>query len=306
MQWVQPFHPAFQVRLHGGSPVGEARDYRRSVDFTSGVVEAECAGWRSRVFVSRADDVIVQYVTGDTGLTLDIDLDHRLPGAPPGWASARAWCSPPRAPCSPCAPGTRQATRVHRRDAGRAHGRRTTLVPPGVRVEGARVRAAADPGRAGYTGNGTPRTTETPGRLRRPAGADDPADQDAWPRPTPRPCVGRRDPYAASSPGTPPPPHRLPARHPRPRRRGDRTRAARQRVAHPRESPPSWSVSSPPAATTCSPPAACFRPGWWACGPATGTPRGPERSPPTPTSTCRPPPPRRPARSPKSPRPTPP
>ncbi|MFI2435056.1 glycosyl hydrolase family 95 catalytic domain-containing protein [Streptomyces sp. NPDC018693] len=81
LQWVKPFHPAFQVRLtreNGGGP-----HYRRSVDFTTGVTEATCGDWRSRVFVSRADDVIVQHVTAP-GPVLDITLDHRLPGAPAG------------------------------------------------------------------------------------------------------------------------------------------------------------------------------------------------------------------------------
>ncbi|MFF3330078.1 glycoside hydrolase N-terminal domain-containing protein [Streptomyces sp. NPDC002888] len=79
LQWVQPFHPAFQTRLR--RPAGSRQRYRRSVDFATGETTAECAGWTSRVFVSRADDVIVQHVTAP-GLTLDIALDHRLPGAP--------------------------------------------------------------------------------------------------------------------------------------------------------------------------------------------------------------------------------
>lgn len=79
LQWVQPFHPAFQVRLRRAP--GERRDYRRSVDFTTGETEAACGAWRSRVFVSRADDVVVQYVTAP-GLTADISLDPQLPGAP--------------------------------------------------------------------------------------------------------------------------------------------------------------------------------------------------------------------------------
>ncbi|MER6353566.1 glycoside hydrolase N-terminal domain-containing protein [Streptomyces sp. NPDC001634] len=79
LQWVQPFHPAFEIRLR--RPAEERRHYRRSVDFTTGVVTALCADWSSRVFVSRADDVIVQYVTSP-GRMLDLSLDHRLPGAP--------------------------------------------------------------------------------------------------------------------------------------------------------------------------------------------------------------------------------
>ncbi|MFG3409465.1 glycoside hydrolase N-terminal domain-containing protein [Streptomyces sp. NPDC048142] len=78
-QWARPFHPAFRISLV--RPAGDSDDYRRDVDFTTGVVRASCAGRTSRVFVSRTDDVIVQQVTGP-GLTLDISLDHRLPGVP--------------------------------------------------------------------------------------------------------------------------------------------------------------------------------------------------------------------------------
>ncbi|MYV44907.1 glycoside hydrolase N-terminal domain-containing protein [Streptomyces sp. SID2888] len=79
LSWVQPFHPAFQLRLR--RPPTEQDGYRRSVDFTSGVVTAGCGEWRSSVFVSRADDVIVQRVTAP-GPELCLGLDHRLPGAP--------------------------------------------------------------------------------------------------------------------------------------------------------------------------------------------------------------------------------
>jgi alpha-L-fucosidase 2 len=80
LQWVQPFHPAFQVRMR--RQAGEGRgDHRRAVDFTTGVVSAHRDDWRSEVFVSRADDVVVQYVTAP-GVTADVILDHRLPGAP--------------------------------------------------------------------------------------------------------------------------------------------------------------------------------------------------------------------------------
>lgn len=145
LQWVQPFHPAFQVRLRGGAPAGRQRDYRRSVDFTTGVTDAGCEGWRSRVFVSRADDVIVQYVTGDTGvadgpgLTLDITLDHRLPGAPAELGVGQSVVRTPE--------GALLTLRARYPDSDRAYtgvtlvvptGGDTTLTPPGVRVEGAR------------------------------------------------------------------------------------------------------------------------------------------------------------------------
>ncbi|WP_432163639.1 glycosyl hydrolase family 95 catalytic domain-containing protein [Streptomyces tendae] len=84
LQWVRPFHPAFQLRLNR-PPEGDTHDtrapYRRAVDFTTGETTATRAGWTSRVFVSRADDVIVQHVTAPH-LTLDLSLDPRLPGAP--------------------------------------------------------------------------------------------------------------------------------------------------------------------------------------------------------------------------------
>lgn len=79
LQWVQPFHPAFQVRLC--RPPEERQDYRRSVDFATGVTEAVSGPWRSSVFVSRADDVVVQYVTAPR-LSLDIVLDPQLPSVP--------------------------------------------------------------------------------------------------------------------------------------------------------------------------------------------------------------------------------
>jgi hypothetical protein len=80
LQWVQPFHPAFRTGLR--RPVAEkGENYRREVDFTTGVCTATRTDWRSQVFVSRADDVIVQHVT-EPGLTAAVTLDHQLPGAP--------------------------------------------------------------------------------------------------------------------------------------------------------------------------------------------------------------------------------
>ncbi|MHC0428938.1 glycosyl hydrolase family 95 catalytic domain-containing protein [Streptomyces sp. O3] len=81
LRWVQPFHPAFQTRLRRRTAAAGVRGYRRTVQFATGVVSAECGRWRSRVFVSRADDVIVQYVT-DPDLSAELTLDHTLPGAP--------------------------------------------------------------------------------------------------------------------------------------------------------------------------------------------------------------------------------
>ncbi|GAA2279307.1 hypothetical protein GCM10010145_46660 [Streptomyces ruber] len=135
LQWVQPFHPAFQVRLRRSRSAG-ARGYRRSVDFTTGVTEAVCEGWSSRVFVSRADDAIVQHVTATE---LDIALDHRLPGAPPDLAAGHGAVL--------TAEGALLSLCVRYPDSDRAYtgvtlvavtGGHTGLVPPGVRIAGAR------------------------------------------------------------------------------------------------------------------------------------------------------------------------
>ncbi|WP_149825663.1 glycosyl hydrolase family 95 catalytic domain-containing protein [Streptomyces tailanensis] len=133
LQWVQHFHPAFQVRLR--RPAGEWRGYRRSVDFRTGVVEVVHEGGRSRVFVSRADDVIVQHVMGPD---LDITLDHRLPGAPDGLAVGHGSVL--------TAEGALLTLRARYPDSDRAYtgvtivavrGGRTELAPPGIRVTGA-------------------------------------------------------------------------------------------------------------------------------------------------------------------------
>ncbi|MFF5142637.1 glycoside hydrolase N-terminal domain-containing protein [Streptomyces sp. NPDC013157] len=134
LQWVQPFHPAFQIRLR--RPHGRPGGYRRSVDFTTGEVTATAAGWTSRVFVSRADDVIVQQVTG--AAALDIALDHRLPGAPAGLGVGHGALRTPE--------GALLSLRARYPDSDRAYtgvtlvavtGGSTGLVPPGVRVTGA-------------------------------------------------------------------------------------------------------------------------------------------------------------------------
>ncbi|WP_328982257.1 glycosyl hydrolase family 95 catalytic domain-containing protein [Streptomyces mirabilis] len=134
--WVQPFHPAFQVRLRRAPR--EPRAYRREVDFTTGVVRAECGGRRSEVFVSRADDVIVQHVT-EADLTVDVTLDHRLPGVPSD-VTVGHWSAL-------TAEGALLTVRARYPGSERAYtgvtlavvtGGRTLTAPPGIRVEGAR------------------------------------------------------------------------------------------------------------------------------------------------------------------------
>ncbi|MFF4350939.1 glycoside hydrolase N-terminal domain-containing protein [Streptomyces sp. NPDC001530] len=134
--WVQPFHPAFQVRLR--RTAAEHRSYRREVDFTTGVVRAECGSRRSEVFVSRADDVVVQYVTG-ADLTVDVTLDHRLPGAPADLMVGHGTVL--------TAEGALLTLRARYPGSDKAYtgvtlavvtGGRTRTALPGVRVEGAR------------------------------------------------------------------------------------------------------------------------------------------------------------------------
>ncbi|MDQ1048958.1 glycoside hydrolase N-terminal domain-containing protein [Streptomyces sp. V4I2] len=133
LQWVQPFHPAFHIRLR--APREEPRTYRRCVDFATGVVTAECAGRRSQVFVSRADDVVVHQVTTPD---VDITLDHRLPGAPHDLAVGHGAVLTPE--------GALLTLRVRYPGSDRAYtgvtlvlvtGGRTTLTPPGLRITGA-------------------------------------------------------------------------------------------------------------------------------------------------------------------------
>ncbi|MFH9675565.1 glycosyl hydrolase family 95 catalytic domain-containing protein [Streptomyces sp. NPDC017405] len=134
LQWVQPFHPAFLLRVD--RPPGRAREMRRTVDFTSGEATAVRGDTAGRVFVSRADDVIVHEVTGGD---LDVFPDHRLPGAPAGLRVGHGTLL--------TAEGALLSLRVRYPDSDRAYtgvtliavqGGRTELVPPGVRVTGCR------------------------------------------------------------------------------------------------------------------------------------------------------------------------
>ncbi|MFI8950848.1 glycosyl hydrolase family 95 catalytic domain-containing protein [Streptomyces sp. NPDC053750] len=136
LQWVQPFHPAFQLRLN--RPPGDAHaPYRRSVDFATGETTATCGAWTSRVLASRADDVIVQHITAPD-LTLDLSLDPRLPGAPAGLGVGHGAVLTPE--------GALLSLRARYPGSDLAYtgvtlvsvtGGTTKLVPPGVLVAGA-------------------------------------------------------------------------------------------------------------------------------------------------------------------------
>ncbi|MFD5059428.1 glycoside hydrolase N-terminal domain-containing protein [Streptomyces sp. NPDC058394] len=141
--WVQPFHPAFQTRVRRlPAPVDRrpgTAGYRRSVDFATGEICASHEDWRSRVFVSRADDVIVQCITG-FGLTAELTLDHALPGAPPRLAIGRS--------SALTADGARLALRAGYPDSDLAYTGVTvarvdrgsvTVSGEGIRIDGART-----------------------------------------------------------------------------------------------------------------------------------------------------------------------
>ncbi|MFI8257569.1 glycosyl hydrolase family 95 catalytic domain-containing protein [Streptomyces filamentosus] len=133
---VPSFHPGFltRVRDESGRPLPATR---RSVDFTTGVATAVSGDRTSRVLVSRADDVLVQYVTCP-GPRVHLELDHRLDGAPPGLGTGRGVATARRTTLLTLrvdhpgpTPGHTGVTLVLA-DAGR-----TTVTDRGVRAEGA-------------------------------------------------------------------------------------------------------------------------------------------------------------------------
>ncbi|MER5308580.1 glycoside hydrolase N-terminal domain-containing protein [Streptomyces sp. NPDC002773] len=149
LRWVRPFHPGFLTRVRR-APGTPALPVRRSVDFTTGVVSCVCGERRGEVFVSRADDVLVQYVTAP-GPVVEIELDHRLPGVPAdlgagrGVATARGETVLTLRARYPDSPLGYTGLTLLLIDTGR-----TTVTAGGVRVEGAgrlllltRVRAHA-------------------------------------------------------------------------------------------------------------------------------------------------------------------
>ncbi|MFF7814552.1 glycoside hydrolase N-terminal domain-containing protein [Streptomyces sp. NPDC007945] len=136
LRWIQPFHPGFLTRLRA-EPPGDRTGTRRAIDFTTGVATATAGTRVSRVFASRADDVLVQYVT-EPGPRVAAELDHRLDGVPPGLATGRGAATShgetlltlhARYPDSPL--GYTGLTLVLA-DTGR-----TTLTDRGIRVDGA-------------------------------------------------------------------------------------------------------------------------------------------------------------------------
>ncbi|MFD0317583.1 glycosyl hydrolase family 95 catalytic domain-containing protein [Streptomyces flavalbus] len=135
LHWVRAFHPAFQLRLD--RPDGDTRDYRRAVDFTSGEVTARTGDWTSRLFVSRADDVLVHEIAGP-GLDLRVRLDHQLAGAPLGLGVGNGVLRTPEGAVLSLRAGYPNSDLAYTGvTLAVVDGGRTTLTPPGVRVTGA-------------------------------------------------------------------------------------------------------------------------------------------------------------------------
>ncbi|HUR02392.1 MAG TPA: glycoside hydrolase N-terminal domain-containing protein [Nonomuraea sp.] len=74
LAWTQEFHPGYELVVEGRS--GGA--YRRSTDFTTGEIAVMSGERAHHAFVSRADSVVVQRLTGELRLHLTGDL----PGKP--------------------------------------------------------------------------------------------------------------------------------------------------------------------------------------------------------------------------------
>jgi alpha-L-fucosidase 2 len=75
LAWTQAFHPGHELVI-SASPQRDA--YRRVTDFTSGEITVSSGSRVHQAFVSRADAVVVQRLTGDVRLHLTGDL----PGKP--------------------------------------------------------------------------------------------------------------------------------------------------------------------------------------------------------------------------------
>jgi len=88
--WTDPFIPACDLKI-AMKPAGEVRNYERSVDFTNGVASVSWNDDRNRfsrrLFVSRADDVVVMSICGTNkgGVDCDLSLAVRPTQATGGW-----------------------------------------------------------------------------------------------------------------------------------------------------------------------------------------------------------------------------
>ncbi|WP_433513499.1 glycosyl hydrolase family 95 catalytic domain-containing protein [Nonomuraea sp. CA-143628] len=75
LAWTQAFHPGYELVVEGAFAAGP---YRRVTDFATGEIAVTSGGRAHHAFVSRADSVVVQRLTGELRLRLTGDL----PGKP--------------------------------------------------------------------------------------------------------------------------------------------------------------------------------------------------------------------------------
>ncbi len=89
-RWTDPFIPAFTIRIMTGN-AGTPGNYSRSVDFTSGVASVKWSDrygtFNRRLFVSRADEVVVLSIAGTKKGSVNclIKLAQQLPKGSGGW-----------------------------------------------------------------------------------------------------------------------------------------------------------------------------------------------------------------------------
>ena len=66
-RWTDPYIPAFNTRV-SMVPDGEVKNYSRSVDFSTGVASVNWSdskgSYQRKLFVSRADDAVVLFISG--------------------------------------------------------------------------------------------------------------------------------------------------------------------------------------------------------------------------------------------------
>ncbi len=81
--WTDAFHPGYALDVTT-EPKGSVHGYLRRTDFSTGEIAVAWTDnrgeWRSRVFVSRADDVIVHEILPPKGAEITFEVDEALEG----------------------------------------------------------------------------------------------------------------------------------------------------------------------------------------------------------------------------------
>jgi hypothetical protein len=91
-RWTDPFIPAFDLLVHMPAQ-GPVRNFARSVDYSTGVAtvrwEDDRGEFRRRLFVSRADNVVVLSIKGPAGKPIPCEME--LAQRPIGRFANRTW-----------------------------------------------------------------------------------------------------------------------------------------------------------------------------------------------------------------------